>query len=96
MKTESNPLKRLLLVLAGVLALTALPLAHAVPTLKISYGSSSLEIKDLTGFDLNPAAGAVTYSGGIGGFLINVATGISSAGTLTLNSVNVSGAGTAS
>ena len=31
MKTESNPLKKLLLVVAGALALAALPLAQAVP-----------------------------------------------------------------
>ena len=90
MKTESNPLKKLLLVLAGVLALAALPLAHAVPTLKISDGSNTLTINDLTYADLNPAAGAVTYSGAFGGFLINVMTGISSAGILTLDSVNIS------
>ncbi|HEY5705638.1 MAG TPA: VPDSG-CTERM sorting domain-containing protein [Terrimicrobiaceae bacterium] len=101
MKIKSTPLGRLLLVSAGSLAFAGLPLAYGVPTLRITDGINTVTIADttnLSGGDLNPLAGAVTYSGGLGSFFLTVSTGTSkpvqgssTLPYLTLDSVEISG-----
>jgi hypothetical protein len=98
MKTKSSSLEKVLLLVAGVFALPTLPLAHAVPTLQLTDGVTTMTIADMSGGDLNPTVGAVTFLGPVGSFSVNVTTGISkpvlgSAALpfLDLNSINVSG-----
>jgi len=69
--------------------------AHAVPTLRLTQGATVLTIADGSALDANPAAGAVTYIGSVGTFIINVSTGLAKPATgsaaipfLDLNSVN--------
>ena len=102
MKTKLNPLRKLLLLAVGVLALAALPLAHAVPTavLQISDGlGHTVTVADQGSGDQSNSEGAVTFNGYIGNFFLNVSTGISKPllgsqtwPLLDLSSVNVSGA----
>ncbi len=58
--------------------------------------AAAITIYDGTGSDLNGVLGAITYSGAVGAFMVNVTTGISKplsgAGGIDLNSINVSGA----
>lgn len=74
--------------------------ADATPTLSLSDGVNTVVVADGGLGDLNGAAGAVTFSGAIGNFLINVSTGVTypALGSATspemdLNSVNVSSFG---
>lgn len=98
MKTKSTPLNKLLLLAVGVLALAAVPPAHAVPMLRISDGTNTVTIADGSGIDSNSLTGAVTYSGAVGNFMLNVSTGVSTPilGSQTwphldLSSVDISG-----
>lgn len=71
--------------------------AYAVPTLEISDGTNTVTIADAGLGDLNGLAGAVTYIGAVGGWSLNVSTGVSDTGmaTMDLNSIDASaGAGT--
>ena len=90
-------MKKILSTLAVVAAVTS---AHAVPTLYLSDGVNSVTITDGGAGDLNPFTGAVTFSGSIGSWLLNVSTGQSAPflGTdqypnMDLNSVNTSFSG---
>jgi hypothetical protein len=74
-KSKNNRL--LIAVLAMVLLLGVTPLAHAVPTLTLTDGTTTITIEDGKILDSNPLAGVVTYIGGIGVWSINVSTGIS-------------------
>ena len=87
--------RSLSVVLFSVVALSFFP-AYAIPTLTLSDGTNPLvTVADGSGLDLNPLAGAVTFLGGIGGWTLNVSTGITKPeqGSATdpylhLNSVN--------
>jgi hypothetical protein len=73
--------------------------AEAALILRLMSGASLVTIQDGGAGDANPAAGAVTFVGSIGGFVVNVSTGISKPvvgpAELDLNSLNVaSSAGT--
>ena len=89
-------MKRSLSVLAAAAAL-ALPLAaQAAPTLGFSVDGGGLIVcADGAACDLNPVAGAVTFSASLGDFIVNVTTGLSKPLLTTgdpltdLNSVNV-------
>ncbi len=60
----------------GAIALGLSGAAHAVPTMKISDGITTLTIADGSGSDSNPGAGLVTWIGTIGVWNINVNTGV--------------------
>lgn len=69
--------------------------AHALATIRLSDGSTILDIADGSGNDLNLATGVITYVGSFNGiWTINVTTGIESGTSsypkLDLNSINVS------
>ena len=73
------------------------PNVHAVPTLKLTQGANVVVIADGGANDLTPGAGAVTFSGTVGAFFVNVSTGLtkpvlgqSTFANMDLNSVNVS------
>lgn len=93
---------RRLLVVSITLVLAVLLLAgsaSALPTIYLSDGTNTQIIADGTSADLNTVAGAVTWSGPIGAWFINVTTGITKPATgspaapfMDLNSVNVSNA----
>jgi hypothetical protein len=98
-------MKKLLLVMAMLLmaAIVAFPpMANAVPTLyllDLDNTANYVLITDGGNGDSNTAAGAVTYIGGIGNFIITVNTGLSkpilgstSQPQLDLSSVELSGA----
>lgn len=71
--------------------------ASAIPTLRLSDGTTTITVADGSGSDLNGVNGAVTFSGNIGSWIVNVSTGItfpvlgaSNQPHMDLNSVNVS------
>jgi hypothetical protein len=85
------------LALAGVVALGTAQKAEATQMLRLTEGMSVVTIADNGIGDSNPVAGAITYIGSVGVFLINVSTGLSkpvlgSAASphMDLNSVNTS------
>jgi hypothetical protein len=87
----------------GAVALGFSGAAQAVPTLQLTSGASVVTIVDNGPGDSNPAVGAVTYIGAIGGWATNVSTGLTkpilgspSSPKIDLNSVNVSSTGAAS
>jgi hypothetical protein len=63
-------------VLMGGLLGWAVPSAYAVAMLRLSDGVTTTTISDNGAGDLNPLLGVVTFSGGIGDFVVNVSTGI--------------------
>jgi hypothetical protein len=76
------------------------PAALAVPQLQLSDGTTTVTVVDQGAGDLDGLSGAIVFSGQIGGYFINVTTGITKPvlGTaeepsLDLNSINVSGPG---
>jgi hypothetical protein len=101
---KEEEMKRLvvLVALAWVLALPlGLPVAHAIPTLTLSDGSTSVTVHDGdVGVDLNPIVGAVTFLGTLGSWDLNVTTGVTKPflGSATnpmldLNSINATSLG---
>lgn len=73
------------------------PIVSAVPTLQITDGSTTVTVADGSGSDLNGLVGAVTFSGSVGVWILNVSTGVTypvlgaaSQPHMDLNSVNVS------
>jgi hypothetical protein len=92
MNVKSNPLRKLLPLVAGVLALAAPPVAYAVPTLQLTDGVTTVTIEDMSGSDFNPTVGAVTFIGSVGNFSLNGTTGISKPvlGSATLPSLDLS------
>ena len=91
--------KRLAVGTAAMIAGACLALpAHAIPQLQISDGVNTVTVTDQGAGDLDGLAGAIVYAGAVGGFFINVTTGVTKPvlGTaedpqLDLNSINVSG-----
>ena len=72
--------------------------AYALPIIQLSDGTTTVTISDGSPLDINPVAGAVSYIGSVGGFSINVTTGLSKPLVgkedrpyLDLNSIDVSG-----
>lgn len=87
-------------VLVAVFLAVAPPRAHATLTLQLSNGTTTVTISDGGLNDLNPLAGAVTFIGPIGNYILNVSTGVTypvlgtpSLPTLDLNSINVTSGG---
>ncbi len=100
MKNQSP--KVFTLLVAGACAVTLLtPRAHAVPTLTLFDGTTTIVVTDGSGLDQSGAAGVVTFNGVIGVWDINVTTGLTkpvlgsaSAPEMDLNSIDHStGAG---
>jgi hypothetical protein len=67
-------------------------------TIGLSDGATEVFVTDGGAKDLNPLTGAVTYSGAIGSWIVNVTTGVSkpilgsaSSPIIDLNSINVTG-----
>jgi hypothetical protein len=87
----------LIAALATVALLSASP-ARAALVLRITDGTSTVEVTDQLAGDLNSTAGVVTVSASVGTWLVNVSTGLGSPffseGHLDLNSVNVNVSGT--
>jgi hypothetical protein len=84
-KSKNN--RRLIAVLAMVLLLGVTPLAHAVPTLTLTDGTTTITVADGDSIDpttfvgdYSPTPGVVTYAGALGVWNINVSTGISLTG----------------
>lgn len=84
-------------VLTGGVVAAVVPSAHAVAMLQLSDTVTTILINDNGAGDLNPAAGVVLFSGGLGDFFINVSTGLTKPTLNTageaetdLNSVDVS------
>lgn len=50
--------------------------AYAVPTLVINSGTATVTITDGSGLDANGLSGDVTYIGSVGGWTINITTGV--------------------
>jgi hypothetical protein len=74
--------------------------AQATPVLVLTSGSSTVQVTDGGAGDLNAVTGAVTFSGTVGNFTMNVSTGVTkptlgtaSAPYLDLSSVNLTGTG---
>jgi hypothetical protein len=83
---------------AGALLLLSGPAAQAVPTLRLSDGITTVTVADGAFNDMTAAVGAVTFSGAIGVWTVNVSTGASdpALGTPTspsmdINSLDISG-----
>ena len=70
MKAKPNSPEKLLLLVAGILSLATLPLAHAVPTLRLTDGVTTVTIPDMSSDDVNPTEGAVTFVGSVGSFSV--------------------------
>jgi hypothetical protein len=86
-----------ILVILFLTVFSVVGIASATPTLWLTDGTTSVTIADGGGLDLNPVVGAVTFSGSLGNFNVNVTTGIThpiigspSMPQMDLNSVNVS------
>lgn len=84
-------------VLAAIAFLFAVSSANAVPTLRLTQGSTTFTVADGSALDANAAAGGVTFIGSVGTFTTNVSTGLtkpiigsSSTPDIDLNSVDVS------
>ncbi len=91
-------MKTLLLAGAAILGVASLCAdAQAAAMLRLTSGASSVTITDQGPGDLTPDVGAVTFSGAVGSFIVNVSTGITypvlggpAEPHMDLNSVNVS------
>jgi hypothetical protein len=68
-------------ILAVCFIVTFPAISGATPVLRISTGSSTIDITDGGVGDFNPEVGAVTYIGAIGDWFSNVITGQSNLGT---------------
>lgn len=84
-----------ILFIACMSVLLSTQSAHALATIRLTDGSTVLDIADGGMYDSNATAGVVTYVGGFNGiWTINVTTGITSGSSsypvLDLNSINVS------
>ena len=84
---------------AATLALFA-SAAHAVSQLQLSDGTSTVTVIDQGVGDIDGLVGSIVFSGQVGGYFINVTTGVTKPvlGTaedpqLDLNSINISGPG---
>lgn len=93
------------MLLLGFVALALAPALHAVPTLRLSDGATTVSITDDTASDqdylsdpgFQHTAGIVNFTGSVGSWTLNITTGVSkpAAGSaispvMTLNSVNAS------
>ena len=81
----------------GVLALALIgwvTAAHAVPTLQISDGSTTVTVVDNGVGDLNPLVGVITFAGSFPGLIVTVDTGVSKPvmpfpGAIDLNAIQI-------
>ena len=82
--------------LCGALVATAMP-ADAALILRLSDGTTTVTVQDGGVGDANPVLGAVTFVGAVGGFGVNVSTGLSKPfvgpAELDLNSINATSVG---
>src|ERR687887_479 len=96
MKQLKNTIAAALIVIAVIIGLVQ-P-AHAVLTLTLENGGSTVSITDGGSGDLASQAGLIIFLGSVGVFTTNVTTGISDIGSATpslimdLNTVNLSSA----
>jgi hypothetical protein len=86
--------RSLSVALFSVVVLSFFP-AHAIPTLTLSDGTNSITVQDGLAGDISPVAGVVTFYGAVGGWWLNVSTGVTKPAEgsaldpyLHLNSVN--------
>ena len=77
---------------AVTLTLTMISAAHAL-SVRLSDGTTTVTVDDQGAGDANPTLGAVTFSGPLGDFTVNVTTGTSKPilpqATLQLSSINI-------
>lgn len=92
-----------IIVMAFMVVVGMTATAQAIPILTLNDGTTSVSISDGGAGDVNSLAGAVTYVGQVGSFLLNVSTGVTKPligdidkPELDLHSVNVvsTGSGT--
>jgi hypothetical protein len=85
----------------GVLLIAVASAAHAAFILELEdlgVGGSTTTIPDQSVLDMHPGVGVIVFNGAVGGFIVNVTTGISkpmlpaTPGKMDLNSIDVSGA----
>lgn len=70
------------LFILAVCFIMAFPsISGATPVLRLSTGSTTIDITDGGALDSNPEVGAITYIGGIGNWFSNVVTGQTNLGT---------------
>ena len=86
-------MKRFVLVALVAAVLAVAPKAEAALVLSLSDGTNTVTITDGGAGDISAVAGAVGFSGAIGGWIVNVSTGLGSPllgpASLDLNSINV-------
>ena len=86
-------MKRLVFVVMVAAVLAVAPKAEAALILQLSDGTNTVTIFDGGAGDLNSTTGVIVFSGSIGGWIVNVSTGIGSPiyapATIDLNSINV-------
>lgn len=89
-----------LIGLAGAASVMAAPKDAAALAISLSDGTTTITVNDGGVGDIAAAVGAVTFSGSLGSFLVNVTTGISypvdgspASPFVDLNSVNVNSGG---
>jgi hypothetical protein len=83
--------------LVALLSPSSLLATPATVALRLMNGASTVTVADGDLMDANALAGAVTYTGGVGNWALNVATGegtpFLSLGNMDLNSVDTTGTG---
>lgn len=86
----------LFLLVCSFIISSSVQSAHALATLRLSDGSTVIDIADGSGSDLSSTTGIVVYSGAVGNFGVNITTGITkpvvgSAGSpqLDLNDISI-------
>jgi hypothetical protein len=87
-------MKRFVFAVMVMAAMAVAPKAEAALILQLSDGTTTVTIVDGGGLDGTGTVGAVSWSGTIGSWIVNVATGVGSPvfgpATMDLNSINVS------
>jgi hypothetical protein len=93
-----NGVAKIRLFVAVALLVGIGSVAQAAPILTLSSGGTVITVGDGLAGDVNSASGVVTYIGQIGGWWLNVTTGVAGAAPgelLDLNSVDAAAAGSA-
>ncbi len=83
------------LLVLSVLSCQSANAAFVMTLDDLNDSAAATVISDASGFDLNSLLGAITYSGSVGVFTVNISTAVSkpltSSPLLSLNSINVNG-----
>lgn len=69
-------MKKILIMVLAVVMFIGIQSVHAIPTLQLHSGATTVTITDGGIGDSNPLAGAVTFIGSVGVFDLNVTTGL--------------------